>query len=41
MGIKLRAQTKTHKTLEAALLQTDGSKRLVGEFFLIIFSSIR
>ena len=26
-GIKLRGQTKTHKTIEGALLQTGGSKR--------------
>ena len=26
-GIKLRGQTKTHKTVEGALLQTGGTKR--------------
>ena len=28
-GIKLRGQTKTHKTVEGALLQTGGTKRFV------------
>jgi hypothetical protein len=27
MNIRLRGQTKTHKTIEGALLQTGGSKR--------------
>ena len=36
-GIKLRGQTKTHKTIEGALLQTGGSKRYVmGSLFTSI-----
>ena len=27
MNIKLRGQTKTHKTIEGAILQTGGTKR--------------
>jgi D-serine deaminase-like pyridoxal phosphate-dependent protein len=27
MGINLRGQTKTHKTVEAGILQTGGTKR--------------
>ena len=27
MGVQLRGQTKTHKTIEGAILQTGGTKR--------------
>ena len=31
MGVQLRGQTKTHKTIEGGILQTGGSKRYVRE----------
>merc|ERR1712223_91434 len=29
MGVQLRGQTKTHKTIEGAILQTGGTKRCI------------
>lgn len=35
MGVQLRGQTKTHKTVEAGILQTGGTKRFCNRYFLL------